>query len=78
MRDFLRNVPPDHATDIIESMWGNLKKPFFVNGPNRGAVTNLPDDAFLELRGDIDMTGFRPHPFGEMPRGLLSLTQQIL
>lgn len=78
MSEFLKTVPSDHATDIIESMYGNLKKPFFINGPNHGAVTNLPDDAFIELRSDINMKRFKRQPVGDMPRGLLSLTQQIL
>jgi len=68
----------DHATDIIESMWGNLGKKFFINGPNQGAVTNLPDDAFLELRREIDMNGFRALPVGKLPHGVLGLTQQVL
>ena len=68
----------DHATDIIESMWGGLGKKFFINGPNQGAVTNLPDDAFLELRRDIDMNGFQALPVGKLPHGVLGLTQQVL
>ena len=75
---FLKDVRADHATDIIENMWGNLGKSFYINSFNRGAVRNLPDDAFLELRSDIDMQGPRPQPFGELPRGLLSLTMQVL
>jgi alpha-galactosidase len=59
-------------------MWGGLGRPFYVNTANRGAVTNLPDDAFLELRSDVDMSGPRPQAFGEMPRGVLGLTQQVL
>jgi len=68
----------DHATDIIESMWGGLGKKFFINGPNQGAVTNLPDDAFLELRRDIDMNGFQALQVGKLPHGVLGLTQQVL
>lgn len=69
----------DHATDIIESMWGHLGKKFYINSPNRGAVTNLPADAFLELRCELDLEhGPRPLPVGAMPRGLLGLTQQVL
>lgn len=68
----------DHATDIIESMWGGLGKKFYINSANRGAVANLPDDAFLELRCELDMQGPRPLPAGEMPRGLLGLTHQVL
>lgn len=78
VRHFLKNVADDHATDIIESMWGGLGKPFYINSPNRGAVTNLPHDAFLELRCDLDMDGPRPQPFGEMPRGILALQHQVL
>lgn len=77
-RQFLDTVGDDHATDIIESMWGGLGKSFFINSPNRGAVTNLPHDAFLELRCDLDMQGPRPQPFGEMPRGVLALLHQVL
>ena len=78
VRHFLKEVGNDHATDIIESMWGALGKPFYINTLNRGAVTNLPYDAFLELRCDLDMLGPRPQPFGEMPRGILALQNQVL
>ena len=75
---FMENVKPDHASDIIESMWGNLGKPFYINTSNNGAVPNLAADAFLELRSDIDMSGPRPQPMCEFPRGLLALQQQVL
>jgi alpha-galactosidase len=76
--EFIKTVHDDHATDIIESMWGNLGKPFYINASNRGTIVNLPHDAFVELRSDIDLHGPRPHPFGEMPRGLLAHQNQIL
>jgi len=75
---FLENMRSDHASDIIENMWGGLGRAYYINSPNRGAVTNMAPDAFLELRCDIDMHGPRPQPFGEMPRGLLALQQQVL
>jgi len=75
---FLAEIKNDHASDIMESMWGGLGKPFYINSANRGAVTNMPADAFLELRSDIDMRGPRPQPFGAMPRGLLGLQHQVL
>lgn len=78
VKEFIRTGRGDHATDIIESMWGGLKKPFYINTANRGAVTNMADDAFLELRCDLDMNGPRPQPFGEMPRGLLGMQQCVL
>ncbi len=78
VEEFLSNVADDHATDIIESMWGGLGKCFFINTFNRGAVTNLPDDALLESRCDLDMHGPRPQPVGPFPRGVLALQHQIL
>lgn len=76
--EFIESGASDHATDIIESMWGGLGKSFYINSANNGAVTNLADDAFLELRSDIDIHGPRPQPIGEMPRGLLGLQQLVL
>ncbi len=76
--EFLGSVKDDHATDIIESMWGGLGKSFYINTFNAGAVANLPDDALLELRCDLDMRGPRPQPFGEFQRGLLALQHQVL
>ena len=78
IEDFLREGKADHATDIIESMWGSLGKAFYVNTANRGAVSNMEDDAFLESRSDIDMGGIHPQGIGEMPRGILGLQQQVL
>ncbi len=78
VKEFLREVHNDHAGDIIESMWGGLGKPFYINTANGGAVSNLPADAFLELRCDVDMRGPRPQPFGELPRGVLALQHRML
>lgn len=78
IEEFFAEGKGDHATDIIESMWGNLGKAFYVNTANKGAVSNMADDAFLELRSHLDMNGPVPIPAGEMPRGLLGLEQQVL
>jgi len=78
VRKFIKDVSNDHATDIIESMWGSQGKQFYINSANRGAITNLPNDAFVELRSDIDMHGPKAQPFGEFPRGVLALQHQVL
>lgn len=75
---YMDTFGPDHATDIIESMVGNLGKPFYVNTYNRGAVSNMADDAFLELLCDIDMNGPQPRPVGDMPRGLRGMQEVVL
>jgi alpha-galactosidase len=76
--EFLAAVHDDHASDIIESMWGGLGKVFFINTANRGAIPNLPDDAILELRCHVDMSGPQPLPVGPFPRGALALQQQVI
>lgn len=75
---FFKELSADHATDIIEAMWTNSKNPFYINTLNNGAVSNLPDNAVLELLCDVDMNGPRPRPAGEFPLGIRSLQMQII
>ncbi|KKB11313.1 glycoside hydrolase family 4 [Devosia geojensis] len=76
--DYMKTFGPDHATDIIENMVGGLGKPFYINTRNDGAVSNMADDAYLELLCDVDMNGPRPRPVGEMPRGLRAMQEIVL
>ena len=76
--EFITTLGPDHATDIIENMVGGLGQPFYINTYNRTAVSNMTDDAFLELLCDVDMDGPRPRPVGEMPRGVRGLSELVL
>ena len=76
--DYMTMLGPDHATDIIESMVGGLDRSFYVNTFNEGAVTNMTGDAFLELLCDVGLDGLRPHPVGEMPRGLRGMQELVL
>ena len=76
--EYTTRFGPDMATDIIETMVADLRKPFYINTANNGSVTNLPDDAFLELLCDIDIKGPRPRPVGEIPVGLRGMQQTVL
>lgn len=78
IQDFLDKTTPDHASDIIEAMWAGLPKKFYINIENNGAVTNMPDDAFLELLSVVDMQAIQPLPFGELPRPMLGYCQRVL
>ena len=75
---YMKTFGPDHATDIIESMVGRLNKPFYINTFNNGAVTNMSNDAFLELCCDVTMEGIKPHPVGDMPRGIRGMEEIVL
>jgi len=76
--DFMKIMGPDHATDIVETMWAGLNKPFFINTANGAAVPNMPQDAFLELLCDVNKDGPKPRPVGPAPVGLRGLWQQVL
>ncbi|WP_019636760.1 glycoside hydrolase family 4 [Paenibacillus fonticola] len=76
--DYMKSFGPDHATDIIENMVGNLGKRFFINTLNNGAVTNMNDDAFLELLCEVNMDGIKPLHVGEMPRGIRGMQELVL
>jgi alpha-galactosidase len=76
--EYMTSFGPDHATDIIEAMWGELKKPFFINTANEGALANMPDDAFVEVLCDVSMDAPVPRPIGDAPVGLRGLWQQVL
>jgi alpha-galactosidase len=78
IEDYMSTFGPDHATDIIENMVAGLGKTFFINTYNKGAVTNMNDDAFLELLCEVDMDGVRPLPVGEMPRGIRGMQELVL
>ncbi|MEK0314781.1 family 4 glycosyl hydrolase [Cohnella sp. 56] len=76
--DYMKSFGPDHATDIIENMVGNLGKRFFINTPNNGVVTNMNNDAFLELLSEVGMAGVKPLHVGEMPRGIRGIQELVL
>ena len=79
IEEFHEKTVSDHATDIIRAMWTGSGEPFYLNVPNRGAVGNLPDDAFLELLCDLDPEhGPRPRRVRDFPLGLRSLQMQVL
>ncbi|MCX6993244.1 MAG: glycoside hydrolase family 4 [Kiritimatiellaeota bacterium] len=78
VRYFLNHTGSEITNDVMESMWGQMGRCYYINTANRGAVTNMPYDAYLELRCDIDLHGPRPHPFGPMPRGILALQNEVL
>ena len=78
IKEYLNTYGPDHATDVIESMVSGSGQTFYINTQNTWAVTNMNDDAFLELLCDVSMDGITPLPVGEMPRGIRGLQEVIL
>jgi alpha-galactosidase len=75
--EFDEEFGTDPATDLIEGMWtGGQER--FVNTFNEGAISNMADDAFVELWSHVDMDGIKPLPVGDMPRGVRAMCETIL
>ncbi len=75
--EYMTSIGADHATDVIENMVGNLGKKFFINTYNKGAVTNMRDDVFLELLCEATLEGIHPLPVGDMPLGIRGMQELV-
>jgi alpha-galactosidase len=78
IEEFLKANTADYASEIIEAMWTGTPKRFYLNTRNNGAITNLGDDAYVEIPCVPDMHGTHPLPFGPMPRPILGYIQRVL
>ena len=75
--EFIANTKADHATDVIEAMWGGLDKPFHLILPVGDAVPNM-NDACMEILCDLSMDKITPRHVGDAPVGLRGLWRQVL
>lgn len=68
----------DLAVRVISSMVNDAGETFVINVKNQGAVSNLPEDAILELSGPVDRYG--PHPFavGSLPKSILGMQVSLI
>ena len=53
-------------------------KEFYINTFNNGAVTNMSEDAFLEVLCKVNRDGPKSLKTGEMPRGVRGMQELIL
>ncbi len=69
-----KNKSVEYAADIFNARLGD-GKPFVFNGNvlNHGAISNLPDDACVEVPVVADRQGFRTTTIGEVPAHLAIL-----
>ncbi len=63
------NRSREHGSWIIESLeTGRVYRGHF-NVPNKGTITNLPDDAIVEVPGYVDRNGMSIPRVGDLPLG---------
>jgi 6-phospho-beta-glucosidase len=68
----------DLAVRVISAIINDLGEIFDVNVPNQGAISNLPQDAIVEVAATVDRLG--PHPFamGPLPKSLLGYQHALI
>ncbi len=59
-------------------MASDLGESFVVNVPNNGAISNLPDDAIVELSAVVDRQGAHPFSLGPLPASVLGLQWSLV
>lgn len=75
----LRNLESEGAGELIEALTGtgNHFHPA-VNVPNEGNISNLPENAIVEVPGLLSAFGVRGIGVGELPEGIAELCRREL
>lgn len=68
----------EEAVRMLVSMWSNRRTLHYANVQNDGAVTNLPDEAIVEVPVIADAAGIRALQVGPLPTSVLGLVQARL
>jgi len=75
----LRDVGSEGALEIIESIAGaHNHYHLAVNLPNRGYITNLPEEAIVEVPGLVSGAGVQGVGVGPLPEGIAELCRREL
>jgi 6-phospho-beta-glucosidase len=68
----------DLAVRVISAMVNDLGETFIVNVPNRGSISNLPQEAIVEVPAKVDRLGPHPLATGPLPKSLLGYQYSLL
>lgn len=75
--DALRDADSEGALEMIVNLAGGTTHAHLaVNLPNRGAITNLPADALVEVPGVVNGLGVRAVSVGPLPSGIAELCRR--
>jgi alpha-galactosidase len=66
---------PEYGCTIIRSMVSGKPSVVYGNMPNRGAISNLPEDAIVEVPTLVDRNGPQLTTVGELPPQLIGYIQ---
>jgi 6-phospho-beta-glucosidase len=65
------------AIDVMDAVFNDRKEVWPVNVPNRGAITDFPDDLVVEVQGYVDRSGVTPLAQGSMPPQVTGLVKML-
>ncbi len=65
----------EYGSLIIHSMETGTPRKIYGNVPNRGIISNLPDDCIVEVPCLVDANGIQPTQIGKIPPQLAALMQ---
>ena len=65
----------EYGSLIIHSMHTDTTRRVYGNVPNKGIITNLPDDCTVEVPCLVDKNGIQPTKIGDIPPQLSALMQ---
>ncbi|MGJ3239184.1 MAG: alpha-glucosidase/alpha-galactosidase [Anaerolineae bacterium] len=65
----------EYGSLIIHSMATHTPRKIYGNVPNRGIISNLPDDCIVEVPCLVDQNGVQPTQIGAIPPQLAALMQ---
>ena len=72
------DIDVDLSVRVIASMANDLGRCLVVNVPNQGAVSNLPDDAIVEVSALVGRDGPRPFAEGALPAELVGFQHALV
>jgi 6-phospho-beta-glucosidase len=65
------------AIDAMDAIFNDRGEILPVNVPNRGSISNLPDDRVVETQGFLDRHGIAPLTIGPLPQQVLGLVEML-
>jgi 6-phospho-beta-glucosidase len=65
------------AIDVMDAIFNDRKEVWPVNVPNRGAISDLPDDLVVEVPGFVDRNGVAPLTSGPLPAHVAGLVKML-
>jgi 6-phospho-beta-glucosidase len=65
------------AIDVMDAVFNDRKEVWPVNVPNRGAISDFPEDLVVEVPGYVDRHGAEPIAQGHMPRQVVGMLKML-